>query len=315
MRVGFILLPGFALTSFSLAMEAFSVANGLAGKKLYDCHLFGADEDAVVSSSNRVPVSVRPLGGETSACDLLIVCAYREAATYDNSDLFSRLRRAAQHGGLVAGLSGGSFILAKAGLLAGERCTIASELLGSFRELYPDVTVLEDVYTTEGNILTCAGGLSALDMVLYIIGRDHGRDFARQVAEPFLHDQIRSPEEASRSLRYLRLRMLSPALGTAVELMERHMDEPLSIETLADQAGFSLRSMELAFKKHLEDTPGGYYRRMRLKEAYRMLEETRLPVTVICQAAGFSSPSYFTKRFREEFGCQPSQVRSRASGG
>ncbi|CAE6904903.1 helix-turn-helix domain-containing protein [Vibrio sp. B1FLJ16] len=40
-----------------------------------------------------------------------------------------------------------------------------------------------------------------------------------------------------------------------------------------------------------------------------MIEETRLPLSTIAQATGFTSQSYFTKRFREHYTMSPSQLR------
>lgn len=311
-RVGFILLPGFALTSFSLAVEALSVANLLSGQQAYDYRLFSGLRDIdskQVLSSNGVPVQTEGHYSACGECDILFICAYQQVARHDDPQLFSMLRRHGKQGGRFASLSSGSFILARAGLLKGLSCTLVGEQQATFAELYPTIPLQENLYTVTGNVLSCAGGMSALDMLLYIIGQDHGREFAYQVSHQFLQDRVRTQEEIMHSQRYLQLRMKSATLGAAIEVMEANLEHPYSIEQLAMKIGTSCRALEMAFKRHEDTTPSRYYLQLRLASAKRMLEETNLPISTIAQAAGFTSQSYFTKRFKEIYQLPPREVR------
>lgn len=311
-QVSFILLPGFALTSFSLAIEALSVANLLNGSEIYQYQIYQADPAGngnAIKSSNNVPIETN---GSITSCqqsDLIFICGYRNIADYNNPQLFTLLRNVARRKGRIAALSCGSFILAKAGLLQGKSCTLVPEYCSTFAELYPAITLQENLYTVTENLLTSAGGTATLDMLLYLIGQDHGRDFAHHVSQQFLQERIRSSEEIQTSRRYLTLRMKSPCLGAAVELMEKHISSPYPISALASGIGTTQRNLETVFQKYEQLSPGRYYLRLRLLHARKMVEETHLSIANIAQATGFSSQSHFSKCFREQFSRRPSELR------
>ncbi|WP_027859184.1 GlxA family transcriptional regulator [Marinobacterium jannaschii] len=318
-QVVFLLFPGFALTSFSLAVEALSVANQQAGRELYRVSLYSAGGtvgaatgggDLQVVSSNQVPVQAQAPLSMLEQCDILFVCAYRQAGLFEDAPLIARLRSLSRQGCLLAALSGGSFVLARAGLLDGLSCTVAAEQVDSFHELYPDIPLQENIFTVNRNILTCAGGVSALDMLLYVIALDNGREFAHEVSQPFLQDRIRSEQDMQNSNRYLRLRMKSATLGAAIEVMEANLESPCSIELLAKKIGTTPRTLENVFRRYESTTPRRYYLNMRLKRARQMVEETSVPLSVIAMATGFASQSYFTKCFKALFGVPPRALRN-----
>ncbi|WP_271274221.1 GlxA family transcriptional regulator [Aliamphritea hakodatensis] len=311
-QISFILLPGFALTSFSLAIEALSVANSLDDQPIYSygiCSLTDGDHPGKVISSNGVPVEV---SHGLDACDnaeMVFICAYKGAATIEDPQLLSQLRRLSQKGVRIVALSGGSFVLAKAGLLQDKGCTLVHEHRSTFAELYPSIPLQDSIYTVNGNVLTSAGGTATLDMLLYLIGLDQGKTFAHNVAQRFQQERIRSGEEVLASQRMLALSMKSPCLGAAIELMEKSIDQPYSIEDLSQRIGTTRRNLEMVFQRHQNTTPNRYYLKLRLQHARRMLEETNLSIASIAQATGFSSQSYFGKCFKDLYDIQPSQLR------
>lgn len=313
-KVGFLLLPGFALTSFSLAVEAFSVANELNTIPPYQLTLYGDNvktQQTPVMSSNQVPLlTQRSFVSDQPDCAILFVCAYQKAASYQQKSVLQQLNLLHRKNCQIAALTSGSFILAKAGLLNHSNCTVLPEHKAAFQELYPSIELQENLFTINRNILTCAGGTSALDMVLYLIALDHGSEFAKHVSERFLRERMRSKEETQRSIRYTRLRKKSVTLGAAIELMEHYIEQPYSIAELARKVGTTTRTLEKLFTRHESTTPGRYYLKLRLAHALSMIEETSLPLNVITQATGFNSQSYFTKRFRETYAMTPREFRN-----
>lgn len=312
-QVGFILMPGFALTSFSLAVETLSVVNNLSERVLYEYTLYSGDRDrhsSCVHSSNHVPIQTTAHFSDCGTCDLLVVCAHRNASHYGDAVLGTLLRKQKRRNGRIAALSNGSLVLAKAGVLSERGCTLVGDDVRVFTELYPDIPVLQHLYTVDGNVLTCAGGTSALDLFLYIVGRDLGQDTAAEVSQRFLQDRIRSREEIQNAQRSLRLRMKSPHLGAAIELMEANLEKPWRIDALARAVGTTTRTLEHLFRRFEQATPNQYYLDLRLRQARKMIEESRLPIATVAYSTGFSSQSYFSKRFRAAFGIQPRQLRS-----
>lgn len=312
-RAGFILLPGFALTSFALAVETLSVANDLGHGTLYDYALYRGcqDDDAdAVMSSNGVPAGTAGHFDAAGALDLVVVCAHQGAAAYDDARLFAFLRWQYGAGARIAAVSSASFVLARAGILRGGTCTLIEQDIPAFTELYPGIRVQENLYTVGDRIMTSAGGMAALDMLLYVIADDHGRELARFVSQRFLQDRLRSSEEMQHARRRFELRMRSPVFGAAVEIMEGNLETPPTIASIARRIGTTTRTLEQAFARAAGTTPGRYYLDLRLDRARRLLVDTNLAVADVAQATGFASQSHFTKRFHAAHGCTPSELRS-----
>ena len=61
-------------------------------------------------------------------------------------------------------------------------------------------------------------------------------------------------------------------------------------------------------------SPNDIIREARLKRADRLLETTDKSISEIAYEVGFSSPSYFTKCYREFFGRTPNKKHLRFSG-
>ena len=71
--------------------------------------------------------------------------------------------------------------------------------------------------------------------------------------------------------------------------MDRHYAEPLSLEFVAQQAGYSRFHFLRAFRKAYGETPRAYLTRRRIERARDLLRSANLTVTEICHMVGFSS--------------------------
>jgi AraC-like DNA-binding protein len=91
--------------------------------------------------------------------------------------------------------------------------------------------------------------------------------------------------------------------------MDRHYAEPLSLELVARQAGYSRFHFLRAFRKAYGETPRAYLTRRRIERARDLLRSANLTVTEICHMVGFLSLGSFSDRFTELVGCPPSQYR------
>jgi AraC-type DNA-binding domain-containing proteins len=85
--------------------------------------------------------------------------------------------------------------------------------------------------------------------------------------------------------------------------------EPLTLDEIAKSAAISASEAMRCFRRMLKTTPNQYLIQYRLQRAAQLLRETHMPAADIGDQCGFSSPSYFTKRFREKYGQAPSEWR------
>jgi AraC family transcriptional regulator len=100
-------------------------------------------------------------------------------------------------------------------------------------------------------------------------------------------------------------------MHTVVEYVDRHLDEPLELDTLAAVAHFSSFHFHRIFSAWMGETLGGYLRRRRLElAAVRLVAQPEVPVLHIALAVGFGSAEAFTRAFKARFGCAPTRWRS-----
>jgi AraC family transcriptional regulator, regulatory protein of adaptative response / DNA-3-methyladenine glycosylase II len=84
-----------------------------------------------------------------------------------------------------------------------------------------------------------------------------------------------------------------------------------SIDELAKELGVTSRHLRRAMEQELGVSPIQLAQTRRLALAKQLLEDSRLPLTEIAFASGFSSLRRFNAAFRERFGCAPSKLERR----
>ena len=307
-RVAVILVPGFALMSFASVIEPVRGANRLSDAKFYEWELF-APEGGMVESNSGITVAAAPVAAlEQSAFDLVVVCAASHAEQRRFRTVEETLRRLARRNVALAAVSTGSFVLARAGLLADRRCTVHWDYADSFAEAFPDIALCNDLFVVDGSILTCAGATAALDMMLQLIGAHHGQDLARQISGQFLHGGIRAAADDQRRM-LLGMGVTNSVVQKAVALMEAAIEEPVPLGELTQRTGVSQRQLERLCKRYLGATPAQYYVQLRLERARRMLRQTDMSVAEVAIACGFVSLSHFAKVYRRHYGLSPREDR------
>ena len=121
-----------------------------------------------------------------------------------------------------------------------------------------------------------------------------------------------SDTEAVRAASPLRSSADADRLKQMLDYIQDNYRERISLEQIASAAGISVRECTRCFKRCIETSPTAYLNQYRLRIACRMLRETSESVLTISEACGFSSPSYFTKTFRDALGCTPLEYRKTA---
>ncbi len=102
-------------------------------------------------------------------------------------------------------------------------------------------------------------------------------------------------------------------LNKAVALVEAHINTPgYSVEQLSKDLCMDRSGLYKKLTTLLDKSPSLFIRSIRLKKAAALLREGRLNVSEIAEEVGFSSASYMSKCFQEEFGCKPSEYALQA---
>ena len=91
---------------------------------------------------------------------------------------------------------------------------------------------------------------------------------------------------------------------------ERLTDSDLSVEDIASELALSRVKLYRKVKAVTGCTPVDLLRKSRLTKARQLLVESDLTVSEIAYRVGFTSPSYFTKCFKDEYGTVPGEARA-----
>ena len=91
-------------------------------------------------------------------------------------------------------------------------------------------------------------------------------------------------------------------------------DSDFSVERIGEEIGLSRVQLYRKVKALTGQTPVELLRKARLERGRRLIEKTEKSVSEIAYEVGFTSPSYFNKCFKDEFGISPGAMREKAQG-
>lgn len=308
--VTLLLVEGFSMMSVASAIEPLRSLNRLVDREAWRWRLASLD-GGVLAASNGIPIPTEAAETALPGSHYFFVCGGLRIQSVDERRYLSILRKAARSGVRVGSLSTGTYLLARAGLLDGYRSTIHWENRPAFQEEFPDIVCTDKLYEIDRDRMTCSGGTAAMDLMLHLITERHGADLARRVANQFHHDRIRDERDNQSGGRLERMSSLPPAVRNALKLMQRHVEDTISIAEIAEKVGMSPRQLERLFLRYLQTSPARYYLSLRIDRARELLLYSDRPVLEVAIAAGFTSTSHFAHWFKKLQGVRPSQLRGR----
>lgn len=306
LQIAVLVLDTCNTLSFAAAVDPMRAANRLAGRRLFDwIYVTATGTPATLTSDITVPgIALSRLDN----CDLLLMVAGFDLERHATPALRASLRRIAATGATVAGIDGGPWLMAEAGLLDGHSATTHWEDLDRFASRFPAITPLRNRFHIDGARLTCGGALPAIDMMLHLIAARYGQTLSTRVAGAFIHDH--APDPARSQTRTGPSPNHNALTARATALMEQNLDTPLPIPTIAKQCGTSPRSLETQFRARLNTTPQAHYLHLRLTEALRLVTDTPLPLMDVALATGFASQSSFARAFHAAHGSAARNLRN-----
>lgn len=222
------------------------------------------------------------------------------------------LRQAARAGTTLIGICTGSFVLTRAGLMAGRQVCVSWLHHQDFVREFPGHPVVADrLFLVDGDRITCAGGAGAADLGTFLVERHLGRAAAQKSRQVMQLDEARSGEMAQPHPP-VDGDVADAGVRRALLLMEQNFSRPLPIGQLAARLQLSPRQLERRFHLALGQRPADVYRALRLRYARWLLDTTNRSVTDIALDAGFSDCAHFSRQFKALHGIAPSLSRGRA---
>lgn len=95
------------------------------------------------------------------------------------------------------------------------------------------------------------------------------------------------------------------------EYMRANLDQPLSVESLAEYAGVSVRTLQAGFRKYRGTSPMSLLKDLRLEQVHRELRNSddRVSITDVAFKWGFSHLGRFSQDYRARFNQLPSETQ------
>ncbi|PTQ69145.1 GlxA family transcriptional regulator [Pseudomonas sp. GV071] len=303
-RVGFLLLEHFSLPAFTQALDTLITANLLQANSFAVTH-FSLDGNEVISDLGLVISPDAELNhAGLNDLNMLVVCGGYRTPLHADKALMQLLRDAARLGMPLGGLWNGAWFLGHAGLLDGYRCAIHPEHRSALVEVAKRAEVTSESYVIDRDRLTASSASGAPAMILEWIKQQHTRALVDGIEDILAFEASRYRRVNPKSL----LKISDPT-RQVVELMEANLEELLELDQLAEYVGRSRRQVERLFREQLGTTPQRYYLELRITEARRLLQHSKLSVADVGLACGFVTSSHFSRCYSSYYGYRPSKEK------
>lgn len=149
-----------------------------------------AEHDRPVIARNGLSVNPAYTIHNSPKPDVLLIPGGRGTrALLDNLSVLEWIKTQAVHAELVLSVCTGALVLARVGLLKGQRATTYHTAFDELQQQEPDLTLCPgERYVDNGKVVTSAGISAGIDMSLYIVERLHGVAQAQWTAQHMEYD-------------------------------------------------------------------------------------------------------------------------------
>ncbi len=278
--IGVLVFPQFQLLDAAGPISVFEIAARFAGQTP-SIKVLAATPGPVRSSSG-VEMFARGLKPSRAITTLLVAGGegVDVAATCERT--LSFVQRVAKRGVRIASVCSGAYLLAGAGLLDGRRATTHWRRTRHFLSCYPAVKLEPDrIFVRDGNIWSSAGITAGIDLALAIL-------------------ELKAP---------------GGRFGALLSWAREHLDAPLTVDDLAEQAGMSSRHFTRAFIAETGSTPSKAVERLRIEVARQQVQSSSEAIERVAQSTGFRDPERMRRAFIRAFGQPPQSLRRAARAG
>ncbi|MGV8853906.1 MAG: GlxA family transcriptional regulator [Devosia sp.] len=316
LRVGFILANHFTLTAFSTFVDTLRLAadEGDGSRQIHSSwSVMSASGKPVRASCGVALLPQSELLAPGRFDYIAVIGGLLHKGSQIDAATAAYLKSAAAAGVPLIGVCTGSFVLARAGLMAGRPCCVSWYHHRDLIDEFDDVTPVSDrIFLDDGDRITCSGGAGAADLAAMLVQRHIGGSSARKSLNVLLFDAPRPASSTQPAPPYV-LQGASERVRRATLLMEQNLAAPLPTTTIAARLDMSVRQLDRLFHTELGIGPASVYRAMRVEHGRWMLQGVGQSIADVASLTGFADAAHFSRAFRKQFGVSPSQWRQTAA--
>ncbi|MDB5000451.1 MAG: AraC family transcriptional regulator [Mucilaginibacter sp.] len=285
-----------------------------AGKPpLFKVQLVGLSKD-VKLHSGLFSVHTNELISNISKTDLIIIPAMggdMRIAIKKNEEFIPWIVKQYYQGAEVASLCVGAFLLAATSLLNGKECSTHWLFAEQFREMFPEVTLVDDrIVTQQLGLYSSGGATSYWNLLLYLVEKYAGREMAIIASKVYALEIDRKSQSPFIMFNGQKTHEDEP-IKKAQEFIEANIAERISVEDLAMKYAIGKRHFERRFKKATNNTPVEYIQRVKIEAAKKQLESGRKNVNEVMYTVGYTDTKAFRTIFKKITGLSPVEYRNK----
>lgn len=298
-RISFLVLPHTNLLDLGGASQVFYEAKdqGLS----VDLSFCGSEDNLVTAMG-------LPLGKITSyRKEKLNTGDYLVILSPDYKYLFSKNFKAdarllnwlvamRSNGVILCAICTGAFLLGKAGLLDGIKCTTHWKRTAQLQTQFPQAKVQKDIlFIEDKGIYTSAGANSAVDVALHILSELKDDFFTHKIARELVIYNRRSGHESQQSVYQSYRNHVHNGIHKVQDYLQENLDKKNSLAELAEIANMSHRNFCRIFKKETTLTALGYITLLRREKIKELLKNPDISRAQIARHCGLISEKQISR--------------------
>lgn len=216
-----------------------------------------------------------------------------------------------KNGAEVASLCIGAFLLASTGLLDGKKCSTHWNSANEFRNMFPEVELVDGSIITEEHGLYSSGGANSYwNLLLYLVEKYTNRETAILASKFFAIEIDRDSQSAFMMFNGQRGHE-DEDIKKAQDYIEENFQDKITVDQLADKLAIGRRSFERRFKKATNNTVIEYIQRVKMEAAKRSFETSRKNINEVMFDAGYTDTKAFRTIFKKITGLTPIEYRNK----
>ncbi|WP_276122053.1 GlxA family transcriptional regulator [Pararhizobium qamdonense] len=293
-------------------MDVFAEANARVGKAFYEVAIVAAHEGAIRCASGLTILPDYAFDAYPNKPDTVLVAGSVGVPHPSVGQVLDWLVNTAAQARRYGSVCTGAFVLGEAGLLKGRRVTTHWQFASLLAERFPQARVEGDrVFIRDGAMITSAGSSAAIDLGLFLVEEDLGREIALYVARRLVVFLKRPGDQSQFSVHLAAQAIDRSRLHNVQQYVLNHPASDLSITVLANIAAMSSRNFTRVFSQEVGISPSDYVELTRIDVARFLLEGSRLSIASIAEKSGFGSARAMRHAFLSHVGVTPSDYRDR----
>jgi transcriptional regulator GlxA family with amidase domain len=285
-----------------------------AGKEpLFEIQLVGLTKTVKLNNCS-FTVHADKLLHEVTKTDLIFIPAISGdigTALELNKEFIPWIVQQHNDGAEVASLCIGAFLLASTGLLNGKKCSTHWNAADQFREMFPEVELVDvKVITEENGIYSSGGANSYWSLLLHLVEKYTDRETAILASKYFLVD-IDKHSQSPFTIFKGQKEHNDDAIKEVQDYIEKNIEEKITVDLLADKIAIGRRSFERRFKRATHNSVLTYIHRVKMEFAKRSFESSRKNINEVMYDVGYTDTKAFRTTFKKITGLTPIEYRNK----